>query len=69
MSIAYLNHMSKLWNSGKPKSPGIPGDFGNEGGSYIMLDRYVTCVSEHIVSYPGGKINIYDRIVTEIRIL
>ena len=37
-----------------------------------MLDRYVTCVSEHIVSYPGGpggKINIYDRIVTEIRIL
>ena len=31
-----------------------------------MLDRYVTCVS---VSYPGGKINIYDRIVTEIRIL
>ncbi len=35
----------------------------------MMLDRYVTCVSEHIVSYPGEKINIYDRIVTEIRIL
>ncbi len=35
----------------------------------MMLDRYVTCVSEHIVSYLRGKINIYDRIVTEIRIL
>lgn len=45
-------------------------------GILVMKEDHISCwivmslvFLNMIVSYPGGKINIYDRIVTEIRIL